>query len=261
MNRMDLGNATSCEEVTGFGTNILNVDVPEHLRNRIKTGVKAWDEVIGGGGFVPSQVCLFTGSPGAGKSTMLQLVADGLTRQGHGVVYVSGEESAYQIKMVAERLMLRNGFVISHETYLPRILPDIENMNKEFRARGKYVFTIFDSLQTLNDGQFSERYGEDYVNSKTAQRSLAMITAFSKSNHTIGIVIGQVNKSGQMSGANVLKHMVDAKMDLSIEEKDKEFVGCRLLTCEKNRFGSNGTSYYLKMIEHGFETVCAARLF
>ena len=105
-----------------FGTNILDVEVPDHLRVRVRTGLPYLDDVMGGQGFVPSSVTLFTGEAGAGKSTMLQLMADSLTRQGHEVVLVSGEESPYQIKMTTERLKLRNGFRFSGDTVLPIIL-------------------------------------------------------------------------------------------------------------------------------------------
>jgi len=246
-----------------FGTNILDVEVPDHLRQRIKTGLPYLDEVMGGQGFVPSSVTLFTGEPGAGKSTMLQLTADALTRQGHTVVLVSGEESPYQIKMTAERLNLKNGYVISGESFLPRLMPKLKALSDAAKLKGKKLAVMFDSLQTLNDGYYHTKHGYDetYTNSKTPIRALQMVTEFCKAEHAIGIVIGQVNKSGQMAGANTLKHMVDAKLHLSIETKDKDLEGCRVLECEKNRFGHNGTTCFLKLDDRGFSVVATVKSF
>ena len=240
-----------------FGTNILDVEVPDHLRQRIKTGLPYLDEVMGGQGFVPSSVTLFTGEAGAGKSTMLQLTADALTRQGHEVVFVSGEESPYQIKMTAERLGLRNGFSFSGEVFLPDLMPKLEAMSTKAKAKGKTLVVLFDSLQTLNDG----KWGPGNTNSKTPIRALQAVTEFCKETHAIGIVIGQVNKSGQMAGANTLKHMVDAKLHLGIETKDKDLEGCRVLECEKNRFGHNGTTCFLKLDDRGFSVVATVKSF
>lgn len=246
-----------------FGTNILDVDVPDHLRQRIKTGLPYLDEVMGGQGFVPSSVTLFTGEPGAGKSTMLQLTADSLTRQGHTVVLVSGEESPFQIKMTAERLNLKNGYVISGESFLPRLMPKLKALSDAAKLKGKKLAVMFDSLQTLNDGYYHTKHGYDetYTNSKTPIRALQVVTDFCKAEHAIGIVIGQVNKSGQMAGANTLKHMVDAKLHLGIETKDKDLEGCRVLECEKNRFGHNGTTCFLKLDDRGFSVVATVKSF
>ena len=242
-----------------FGTNILDVDVPDHLRHRIPTGLSYFDEVMGGQGFVPSSVTLFTGEAGAGKSTMLQLAADSLTSAGHTVVFVSGEESPFQIKMTAERLRLSNGFLISQETFLPRLMPKLKKASDAAKARGKSLVCLFDSLQTLNDGYYADKYGEDYVNSKTAIRAMQKITEFCKAEHSIGIVIGQVTKSGVMAGANTLKHMVDAKVHLGVETKDADLEGCRIFSAEKNRFGHNGTTIFLRLDDRGFSTVARVK--
>jgi DNA repair protein RadA/Sms len=240
----------SMQNNVSFGTNILDVIVPDHLRKRVKTGLDYVDSVMGGQGFVPSSVTLFTGSPGAGKSTMLQLVADSFSRQGHYVVYVSGEESPYQIRMTSERLKLQHGFGFSDETQMPVLMPQLEALSAQAKAEGKELVVMFDSLQTLNDG----KWGDD-VNSKTAVRVLEQITSFCKATHAIGIVIGQVTKDGKMAGAQKLKHMVDVKVNLTIEQRDPDLAGCRVLECEKNRFGHNGTSFFLSMCETGFDVV------
>ena len=92
------------------GTNINTIVVPEQLRHRVKTGLKFFDDAVAEG-LVPSSVMMLTGTPGAGKTTMLLQLAESITRQGHVCLYNTGEESLYQVKMVAERLGLRTGFV------------------------------------------------------------------------------------------------------------------------------------------------------
>ena len=88
---------------------------------------------------------------------------------------------------------------------------------------------------------------------------MQMITEFCKTTHAIGVVIGQVTKDGKMAGSNTLKHMVDAKLHLSIETKDKDLEGCRVLQCEKNRFGHNGTACFLKIDDRGFSIVATVK--
>jgi predicted ATP-dependent serine protease len=118
------------------------------------------------------------------------------------------------------------------------------------KNQGKPFFLIVDSLQCLNDG----KYGMN-TNSKTAGRCLSMITDFCKLNYCNSIVIGQVNKSGQMAGSNVLKHMVDSMMELSVEESDPDLRGCRVLRMTKNRFGGSGGTFFLNLNNKGFREV------
>ena len=82
-----------------------------------------------------------------------------------------------------------------------------------------------------------------------------MITDFCKENFCNAIVIGQVNKTGQMAGSNVLKHMVDSMMTLSVEEKDVDLRGCRVLQRVKNRFGGAGGTFFLDLKRQGFREV------
>ena len=204
------------------------------------------------GGLTPSTVTLFTGTSGAGKSTMTQLIADGLTANGCYVVVVLGEESPYQSRMTSQRLNLRNGYKVVTETHLPTLMPWLRKTQASL-APGKRMVIIADSLQTLNDG----KYGEDLVNSKTDVRSLQIITEFCKETASSSIVVGQVNKAGKMAGSNKLKHMVDVHVHLSIEEKDEDLKGCRMLEVTKNRFGFSGSVTYLKLENWGFQCVAS----
>jgi len=232
-----------------FGTNILDVEVPQQLRRRVRSGLKYFDDAMGGLGFTPSMVTLFTGTPGAGKTTMMLELANSFTGNGATVLFNTAEESLFQLKMTVERLRLRHGFVAGQETMVPKLLEDCDKLRA--KNPNKPFFLIIDSLQCLNDG----KYGDHQTNSKTAQRSLSLITDYCKANFCNAIVIGQVTKNGQMAGANVLKHMVDAMVTLDVERKDQDLAGCRVLQVEKNRFGGAGHIFFLQLQEKGFMEV------
>ena len=87
------------------------------------------------------------------------------------------------------------------------------------------------------------------------------ITDFCKETGSVGVCINQVNKSGKMAGSNKLKHMVDSMMHLSVEEKDEDFKGCRILETKKNRFGGCGHMYYLALRKRGFKEVAKVEEF
>ena len=236
-----------------FGSNILDIQVPDELRVRVSTGLKFVDDAYGGKGFTPSAVTLFTGTPGAGKTTMVLTMANLLTRAGHQVVFNTGEESLYQTKLVAERLQLGAGFMVGQETSTPDLLEKLDRI----RQPGKQFFLFQDSLQTLTDGKHADGGG----GAAKDKRCLAMITDWCKENYTHSLVIGQVNKSGKMAGSNVLKHMVDAMLELSVEEKDPDLAGCRVLEMTKNRFGGCGGTFYLTLRDKGFKEVARISAF
>jgi DNA repair protein RadA/Sms len=237
-----------------LGTNILDVQVPDELRRRFKSGLCYFDDALGGKGFTPSAVTLFTGTPGAGKTTMMLELANSLTGHGANVLFNTAEESLYQLKMTVERLRIRHGFNAGQETMVPQLLENCDKLRE--KDPKKPFFLIVDSLQTLNDG----KYGDHTTNSKTAERSLQLITDYCKENFCNAIMIGQVTKSGQMAGANVLKHMVDAMITLDVERKDDDLMGCRVLTVEKNRFGGAGHIFFLALRENGFQEVSRVSL-
>ena len=236
-------------EDIAFGSSIQEIEVPEALKTRIPCGLDYFNAILGGEGFTPSAVTLFTGVPGAGKTTMMLSLADSLQRAGAEVVFNTAEESLYQIKMTCDRLKLKQPFKVGGETRVPVLLEGCDKLREA--APERPFFLIVDSLQCLNDG----KYGEHSTNSKTTERSLQMITDYCKTNFCNAIVIGQVTKNGQMAGANVLKHMVDAHIHLSIETKDEDLKGCRVLETQKNRFGGAGHVVFLDLLRHGFREV------
>ena len=234
-----------------FGTNILKVKVPKALRNKFKSGLDFVDCALGGEGFTPSQVVLFTGTPGAGKTTMMLTLADQITRNGGLVVFNTAEESLYQVKLIAERLGLKSGFAVGQETHVPTLLESCDKLRSKRGNKNKPFFLIVDSLQCMDDG----KYKDGSVNSQSATRALALITDYCKEQFVNAIVIGQVNKEGKMSGSNKLKHMVDAMITLSVEEKDPDLRGCRVLQTTKNRFGGCGHTFFLALNGKGFTEV------
>jgi predicted ATP-dependent serine protease len=108
-----------------------------------------------------------------------------------------------------------------------------------------------DSLQTLDDGKYTNGGGGRAKD----KRALGLITDYCKENFCNAIVIGQVNKSGEMAGSNVLKHMVDAMMTLHVEERDPDLRGCRVLQMVKNLFGGSGGTFFLDLKKRGFKEV------
>jgi len=227
------------------GTNIAEISVPEALRSRKKTGLSWFDDAIGGEGFVPSSVMMLTGTPGAGKTTMLLQTADAITKSGHICLYNTGEESLYQVKMVAERLGLRNGFVVGQDS----LVGDLLDHADELRAAnpGKQIFILQDSLQTLDDGKW-----KDGTNSMSTVRATEMLTDWAKSNYGVVIFIGQVTKSGDFAGKQTILHAVDVRGRIFIdEEKKSETYGERIFEITKNRFGCSGKSYILGINRNG----------
>lgn len=234
-----------------FGTNILDIKIPKHLRRRIRINrMQFLNDAFGGRGLTPSTVTLFTGEPGAGKTTMSLLMADRLTNSGNLVVFNTGEESLHQVKMTAERLRLKAGFHAGQETHVPTLLKNVDKLRKANPK--KDIILIIDSLQTLDDGFYSN----GNTNSKTPIRALEMLTNYAKEHFVSIIVIGQVNKGGEMAGANTLKHMVDVKLHLGMVTNAKNtYFGSRYLQTDKNRFGPSGSVFYLGLNRSGFKEI------
>jgi DNA repair protein RadA/Sms len=232
-----------------FGSSIQSVVVPDALKKRIPCGLDYFDCILGGEGFTPSAVALFTGVPGAGKTTMMLALANSLQRRGAEVIFNTAEESLYQIKMTCDRLKLKQPFKVGGESRVPVLLEGCTKLREA--APGRPFFLIVDSLQCMDDGHFNT----GRITTATAERSLGLMTSYAKEHACNVIVIGQVTKDGKMSGSNKLKHMVDAHIHLSIETKDEDLKGCRILETQKNRFGGAGYVVFLDLIRSGFKEV------
>ena len=236
-------------EDIAFGSSIQDIEVPQALKKRIPCGLDYFNAILGGEGFTPSAVTLFTGVPGAGKTTMMLSLANALQRAGGEVVFNTAEESLYQVKMTCDRLGLRQPFKVGGETRVPVLLEGCDKVREA--APERPFFLIVDSLQCMDDGRFAS----GRITTATAERALGLMTSYAKEHAINIIVIGQVTKDGKMSGSNKLKHMVDAHVHLSIETKDEDLKGCRILETQKNRFGGAGHVVFLELMRNGFTEV------
>lgn len=193
-----------------------------------------------GGGLVPGSIILVGGDPGIGKSTLLLEVA-GLVADLHGpVLYVSGEESARQIKMRADRLNLdaEDLFLVT-ETELQSIISHI--------AAVKPVLAIIDSIQTTYDENLTSSAGSV----SQVRESAARLQAIAKQTGTVVVLVGHVTKEGAIAGPRVLEHIVDTVLYL----EGDPFHRYRLLRSVKNRFGATSEVGVFEMVEHGMVEV------
>jgi len=235
-----------------IGTQIGDIQVPAELLKRHKSGVDWIDEGLGGEGFTPSMVTMFTGEAGCGKTTALLSLASGITMNGGICLYNTAEESLFQVKRTVDRLGLRGNFLVGGETLVEDIIAAADKIRSLPQNKDKPFFLMVDSLQCLDDGKFST----GRLTSATAERALEQLTVWAKENYTHVIVIGQVTKGGTFAGSNRMKHMVDAHMHLSFERRDKELLGYRRFEVQKNRFGGSGMITWLSLGQKGF-TVAA----
>ena len=232
-----------------FGTPISDIEVPEHLNRTCATNVDYVDSAMGGQGFTPSSVTLFTGEPGAGKTTMVLSVASAVAKKKNAMcVFNTAEESLFQIKKTVNRLGLTGDFACGNTSEIDDVLAGCQKMMDA--NPNKQMFIVIDSLQQMNATH--ERYGKGY---RSDSLVLEKILTFCKETHAIALIINQVNKSGKAAGSNKLKHMVDAHMHLGVERKDQDFMGMRVLETQKNRFGGCGHVFFLDLNNRGFSEV------
>lgn len=230
------------------GTNILEIEVPEELEKTYSTGMDFMDDAFGGTGMTPSTACLFTGTPGAGKTTLMMQLANAITRSGNVALFNTAEESLYQVRKVAKRLQLKHGFVCGNERLVDTVIDNAKKIQE--KNSNKQLFLICDSLQTLDDG----KYANGTVNSMTQVRCLEKLCQFAKDTYAIVIVIGQVNKNGELAGKQVLKHMIDAHCHIYVDsDRRSDSYGERIFEVQKNRFGCSGIEYVLDMSARGFK--------
>ena len=236
------------------GTRINSIEVPAQLRIKRTSGMDWLNDALGGeGGFTPSSTMMLTGGPGAGKSTLLRQLADSLTQAGHAAIYNTGEESLFQAKMSCERLQLKNDFQVGEETMLPRLLEYMDNFKNA--NKGRQVFLLQDSLQTLDDGKYVDSAGVSRgTTSKTPTYCAQMLVEWAQANFGVVIFIGQCTKGGDFAGQNTIKHAIDIHGHMRYDEdKKSETYGCLLFEVSKNRWGCTGKTYMLGLTKTGIE--------
>ncbi|MEA2209425.1 MAG: hypothetical protein QOF54_1902 [Solirubrobacteraceae bacterium] len=209
---------------------------------RMSTGIGELDRVLGGG-LVPGSLVLLGGSPGIGKSTLTNMVLGHLQQAGRRTLYVSGEESAEQVRLRAERLGAGALQVpIVAENDLDTVLDTI--------AAEAPAACVIDSVQTLNSGELSGAPGSVGQVREVA----AQIMALAKSRGTAVILVGHVTKEGALAGPRVLEHLVDCVLQFE-GERERPYRELRSL---KNRFGSTNEAGLFEMRQGGLVEVLDA---
>lgn len=195
-------------------------DVTTTASGRVSSGIGELDRVLGGG-IVPGSVTLLGGDPGIGKSTLLMQTAAELTKQGT-VLYVTGEESASQLKLRAERLGVGGDMLILAENDLSAIESEVD--------RVKPAYVMIDSIQTMYSADCSGSNGSI----SQIREATSLITRMAKRTGAATFIVGHVTKDGAIAGPRILEHMVDTVLYFEGDRQDS----FRLLRSVKNRFGS-----------------------
>lgn len=206
---------------------------------RFKVGVEEVDRVLGGG-LVPGSLVLMSGEPGIGKSTILAQIVNALSRNGQKALYVSGEESAAQVKDRFSRLncdLGRIGFI--GETNTDKIL--------SAALKNKPNILIIDSIQTVYSNEVDgEAGGIAQIRANTVK-----YLEVAKRHDVAVILVGHITKDGQVAGPKSLEHIVDTVIHLESEKSGLY----RLLRAAKNRFGSVNEVGIFEMTGGGFVEV------
>jgi DNA repair protein RadA/Sms len=213
---------------------------------RMSTGIGELDRVLGGG-LVPGSLVLLGGSPGIGKSTITNMVLGNLQQAGHRTLYVSGEESAEQVRLRAERL----GSGPNHPALAVPVLAetDLETVLEVIAAESPQACVI-DSVQTLHAAELSGAPGSVGQVREVAAR----IMQLGKARGIAVIMVGHVTKDGALAGPRVLEHLVDCVLQFE-GERERAYRELRAL---KNRFGSTNEAGLFEMRQGGLVEVLDA---
>lgn len=219
------------------GTYNLISEISSVNDSRTKTGISELDRVLGGG-IVAGSVILIGGDPGIGKSTLMLQLAEKVKDK--KILYVSGEESASQIKLRAERLNfhLKNFYVLS-ETNLDIIQAVAERENPDL--------IVVDSVQTVYRPEIESAAGTV----SQLRESTALLMFIAKKSSIPVFIVGHITKEGMIAGPKVLEHMVDVVLQFEGERTHSY----RILRGIKNRFGSTNEIGIFEMTEEGLKEV------
>lgn len=229
--------------MTGAGN--IHAGKPERLSQvrssetaRIDTGIKELNRVLGGG-LVPGSLCLISGEPGIGKSTIILQAAQHIASSKGVVLYVSGEESEEQIRMRADRVcgeagISENLFILA-ETNIENVSAVCENLHP--------VFLIVDSIQTMYSAELESAPGS--VSQVRACGNELM--RIGKTNSIPVFIVAHVTKSGDLAGPRIVEHMVDCVLSFTGDRSHE----LRILRSQKNRFGTTSEIGAFEMAEEG----------
>ena len=211
-------------------------EIQLNAEERIPTKNKELDTVLGGG-LVKGSVTLLGGEPGIGKSTLILQISLAIPDR---VLYVSGEESQSQIKMRAERIQKNaSNCLILTETNTQQIFKNIEKVQPQV--------LVIDSIQTLHTNAIDASPGSiSQIRETTAE-----LIKFAKETGTPVLLIGHINKEGQIAGPKILEHMVDVVLQF---EGDRNHT-YRILRSQKNRFGTTAELGIYEMLSDGLREV------
>ena len=239
---VELGKKSAIEKGRASGKKLefvkLNTVVPSDAKARLLTKFSDLNIVLGGG-ILMGSVSLLAGQPGIGKSTLLMQICAEVAKK-HNVLYISGEESAGQVKLRAERLGAKSEKLnFAASTSGNDIAKTIET--------GEFDLVIVDSIQTLAMDEISSAPGT--VSQVTNCGNLIIRAA--KATDTAVIIVGHVTKEGTLAGPTVLEHLVDVVLNF---EGDR-YGGFKTVRAVKNRFGSTNEVAIFEMAQEGLKEV------
>lgn len=212
-------------------------EIPDVSEERISMPSSEFNRVLGGG-LVKGSIVLLGGEPGIGKSTLI--LQNVLSIRSINVLYVSGEESATQLKMRANRLgKVADNVYILCDTSLESIIANAEKLNPQL--------IVVDSIQTIASDEMESSAGSI----GQVRECTARLLRYAKETGVPVIIVGHINKEGAIAGPKVLEHIVDAVIQF---EGDRQFL-YRLLRPVKNRFGSTSEIGIYEMVDKGLREV------
>jgi DNA repair protein RadA/Sms len=214
-------------------------DVPFTAKDRTATGISELDRVLGGG-LVRGSLVLLGGDPGIGKSTLMLQISTLLSRADGCILYASGEESAFQIRVRAERLgSISENISLLSETQLETIIDAARDMRP--------ALLVIDSIQTIYKSELASAPGSV----AQVRECGGDLMRFAKENDVTTVLIGHVTKFGVIAGPKTLEHIVDTVLYFE-GEKSQQY---RILRAIKNRFGSTNEIGVFEMTEAGLTEV------
>lgn len=237
-NRSTKGSPSRLIKKTGISEPVKLENVKAEKEERIQTSMEELNRVLGGG-IVPGSLVLIGGDPGIGKSTLMLQIMSELAGK-YKVLYVSGEESANQIKLRADRLgLLANDMMLYPETDMEDIRQQIADLEPDF--------VVIDSIQTMNEPSLDSMTGS----ASQVREVTSELMKIAKMDAITIFVIGHVTKEGAIAGPKILEHMVDTVLYFEGDEHH----AYRILHSVKNRFGAANEIGMFEMVNNGLKEV------